>query len=202
MCIPALFGLIGFSTVAGSGVGAATAAATAASFASLGVTIGSTALSVAGAVGSARTQEAVGKQQAKIAESNAQLADARSLDARARAEAASSRIRTRAGQLRGRQRAVAAARGLDPTTGTTGAILDETSILSTLDARQAVSTGRSEAAGFTAQAFNLRAQARLATVTPSPGAAIGGAILQGTGAVASKWHKFRDDDRGLFETGN
>lgn len=187
--------------MAGSGFGAATAAATAASVASGAITIGSTALGVSQAVGQARTAEAVGKQQAQIAEHNAQLADARSLDARNRAGAESSRIRTRAGQLRGRQRAVAAARGLDPTTGTAGGIVDETRILSTLDARQAASTGLSEAAGLTAQAFNLRAQARLATITPGPGAAIGGAILQGTGAVASKWHKFREDSGSLFPTG-
>jgi len=193
MCVPALFALI-------PGIAAGSAAATtAATVASTALTLGSTAFGIAGIVGQVGTAEAVGKRQAKIAEHNAQLADAQSLNARNRAEAASSRVRTGAGRLRGRQRAIAAARGLDPTTGTAGAILDETSILSTLDARQAVSAGRSEAAGFTAQAFNQRARARLATVTPSAGAAIGGAILQGAGAVASKWQKFRGSSGVLFD---
>jgi len=192
MCIPALFAAIpGIS---------ATAATTASAAATAAITIGSVATSIAGSVGQAHTQTAVGKQRAEIAERNAQLSEAKSLDARNRAEAESSRIRTRAGRHSRRQRAIAAARGLDPTTGTAGALIDETRIAGELDARQASATGLSESAGFTAQAFNRRAAGSLATVTRSPGAAIGGAILQGGSSVASTWHRFKSDSSGsLFD---
>lgn len=212
MCIPGLIsGITAGSTI---GVTSATSigstmVATIASIsamsaitaaASIGGTIASSVVSGVSASRQADLAEEQGRRQATVAEHNAALADAKSLHARARGQAAGSRAATRAGRFAGKQRALAAAAGLDPSSGTAAHSIDDTKILGRLDAANAINAGLSESAGFTAQAFNERARASIVGVAPSPALQIAGAATGGASAVASTWYKYRtDDEKGLFD---
>ncbi len=125
--------------------------------------------------------------QSRVYDYNANVAESRAAEAHSASVARASEARTEAGRQTGRSRALFAARGLDPGTGTAGSLIDESRLISKLESERIVAGGRQQASQFAIDAFNYRAQAE--STRASVGPTVASYALQGVGSVASSWYK-------------
>lgn len=144
-----------------------------------------------------RTRQEVGNYQAAVARNNAAFASAQAADAKERGDLAASDVARRSGALQSRQAAAMAARGLDITTGSPDAILNDTSFFGEYDQRRTRSNAAREAYGFEVRAGNFQGdaaayQAGADAENPLLSAAMGGggSLLSSGNLVSPKWYGY------------
>ncbi|HEY9146833.1 MAG TPA: hypothetical protein VIN36_09130 [Thiobacillus sp.] len=138
-----------------------------------------------GAYQSSKNEQAAYNYNATVNEQQAQ-------DALARGDEAVSEHQRKVDQLKGRQRAVMAANGLDLGEGSALNILTDTDLLGAYDAQVIRKNAEREAWGHRAQAGLNRYSAD----SQSPLLAGTSTLLGGSGTVASKWYDFHKSDKG------
>lgn len=115
-----------------------------------------TAIANAGAIGA---QGAFTKQQYEF---NAKAAEFQADDAIRRGDRAAQAARREGRQVKGMQRATAAAQGIDPNSGTAADLQDQTDLFSELDATTLRGNAFREALGYKLQAKDLSGRGQLA----------------------------------------
>lgn len=159
--------------------------------------IASAASAVTGVVGTMQQSAAAKGQaeyQASIARNNQIYAQRAADEAKQRGLVAEEKARQAAQNLRGRQRAVLAANGVDVNTGSSLDIQTDTAAMGELDALTARSNAEREAQGYLQQGANFGGEAALydarARNASSSGMWTGATtLLGGAGTVASKWYQ-------------
>jgi hypothetical protein len=161
--------------------------------------IGGVAASV-GAYNKAKAERTAYEMQAQVAENNKQFALWQAEDALVRGEKATvaSQLRTR--QLKGKQIASMAGRGIDLGEGSALNILTDTDLMGEIDANTVKDNAAKEAYGHRTSAANFGANAdllRFRASNTSPSGAAFGTLLTSAGSVASSWYMM--DSKGTFD---
>lgn len=208
MCFAAIgaaLASIGSSISAGiasatAAVGGAAAAAGAATTAATGLT-GMQALQLGMSAVSGLTQFIGAQNQAsameQVARNNQIMADRAAADAQRRGEEDVQKVQRQAAQLKGTQRSMMAARGLDLSEGTPAELIDQTDFFAEQDAATARMNARRESWAIRADAANQSAAARAeASRIRSSGY---GSLLGSAMSVADKWTTYRQPPvRGFY----
>ncbi len=169
-------------------------------------TIASTVTSFVGAQQQASAAKAQSEYNAAVARNNAIYAERAAKEAEERGRVKEMQVRQQTANLRGRQRAVLAANGVDVNTGSALDIQSDTAALGELDALTARSNAEREALGYRQQGQNFGGEAALYDAR-ARAAASGGlwsgatTLLGGAGTVADKWYKFRNAGVPSFQGG-
>jgi hypothetical protein len=148
---------------------------------------------------SAGAQYQQGQVAKQVGRNNQIMAEYAAQDALRRGEEDAQKVRQQADQLKGRQRALMAAKGLDLTEGTPADILDQTDFFGQTD----IATTRGNAAR---DAWSMRARGSQAAAEGSAAArnanmsAFGTLLGQG-GQVADKWYSSRPKPAGFYGLG-
>lgn len=155
----------------------------------------STAASVAGSIQQGRAAKQQADYQAAVARNNQIIAQRKADDARERGRLAELQKRRETAQLIGRQRAGAAARGVEVDSGSAVDITADTAAFGELDALTIRSNAEREALGFEAEANQFEAEGQLRRLSgrnQRTGSyfAAGGTLLSGGSKVADKWYTF------------
>jgi len=200
MCFAAIgaaLASIGSSISAGiasatAAAGGAAAAAGAATTAATGLT-GMQALQLGMSAVSGLTQFIGAQNQAaaaeQVARNNQIMADRAAADAQRRGEEDVQKIQRQGAQLRGTQRSMMAARGLDLSEGTPAELIDQTDFFAEQDAATARMNARREGWAIRADAANQSYAAREeASRLRSSGY---GSLLGTAASVADKWTTYR-----------
>lgn len=158
------------------------------------VSIGALALTAVTAYTASSTRKQTDNYQAAVARNNATFANFQAADAKERGDLAASNVARRSGQLQGRQAAAMAARGLDVSTGSPDAILNDTGFFGEYDQRTTRSNAAREAYGFQVRTGNFRGDAgayAAAGDAENPllaaGFAGGSSLLSSGSMVAPRW---------------
>lgn len=122
----------------------------------------------------------------KAATYNAKVAAIQGQDAIDRGDTDQQAVGRKQSAMRGQQTANMAANGLDLSSGSPAAILDQTDYYGLADQATAVNNSRREAAGFTSRGAMASAQAD----AYSPLTAGGASLLTSSGTVADRWYKY------------
>lgn len=192
MCEPITLSLLGSALGATASAGGV-AALGAASFGTLaaGAAIGgSAALSAYGAYQQSAARKGEAKYQAQVAANNATMADAQAKDALEQGTAAVTRKGREYNQLRGKQVAELAAQGLDISSGTAGALLDDTAYFEAMDLDAIRTNAERQAWGAKVQSQNYRDSAAMLSSTAAnekPWLAAGTSLLSAGASVAPRW---------------
>lgn len=188
MCEPVTLGVLTTAlTAAGTGTAAGAAALgmsgalTAAQALTLGATLGSGVM----AAGSMYQQ---GQVQKQVAANNAVMSEYAAQDAQRRGEEEAAAIQRKAAGLKGTQRAMLAARGIDLGTGTAAEILDQTDFFGETDAATARGNAARDAWAYRAQGQDMRAQGRFAARNANTQAF--STLLGTAGSVADRWNTY------------
>lgn len=181
-------------TAAAGTAAAGTAAAGTAAAAGATATTGMTALqtasmyaSMAGAGLSAYGQYQQAEAMKDAANYNRKLADIQAADARDRGAVEQEQLGRKIGQLRGQQTANMAANGIDLSTGTPAALLDQTNYYGLEDQRTLAANIEREASGF----GNRGRLAGMQADSIDPMLSAGGSLLSNAGAVADRWYRYK-----------
>lgn len=137
---------------------------------------------------SAYGQYQQGQATKQIGRNNQIMAEYAAQDAQRRGEEEAIKVRRQADQLKGRQRALMSARGLDLGAGTPADILDQTDFFSQQDVNTTRNNAAREAWGYRAQGANYRAQGDFAAQQANLGAF--STVLSSAGQAASKWSQY------------
>lgn len=137
------------------------------------LTIAGTAVAAAGTV--VKTVNAANRAtyEARVADSNAKLASAQAADAAERGKLEAQRVMGRNSQLLGRQRAAAAANGIEVDFGSSADVLGDTETIGRDEVATTYRNSEREMQGFDINASNYQAKARGAR------SARGAAIVEG-----------------------
>lgn len=177
------FGLIGAGAAAGA-AGAGTAAAagsmTALQTAGLYASIAGAGMSAYGSYKQAEAAKDAASYNQKVA--NIQASDA--LD---RGATEQEQLGRKISALKGQQTANMAANGLDLSSGTPAAVLEQTDYYGLEDQRTVANNARREAAGYNARATMSGMQAD----SYDPGMSAGASLLTSAGTVADRWYKYK-----------
>jgi len=160
----------------------------------------SIAFTAMGAMSQASGQRAQGQAQkqtydykAQVNENNKQVSEWKAQDAVDRGYVREQEHRNKVSNLKGRQRAVLAASGVEVDTGSALDILEDTAALGELDALTIRSNAEREAYDYKVAGMNDGAQADVNRMSGENALAAGNmgartSLLQGAGSVASKWY--------------
>jgi multidrug efflux pump subunit AcrA (membrane-fusion protein) len=160
--------------------------------------VSSVASGVTGFIG-AQQQASAAKAQAEynaaVARNNAIYAERAAKEAEERGRVAEMNQRQKTANLRGRQRAVLAANGVDVNDGSALDIQQDTSALGAIDALTIRSNAEREALGFRQQGQNFGGEAALYDARARSASSNGfwsgaGSLLGSAGTVAEKWYRF------------
>jgi len=157
------------------------------------------AYSAYSAYAGAKASNAAMEYQAQIARNNASMDDWRAADAINRGQISEADQRMKTGQLKGRQRALMAARGIDLGEGSALDILTTTDLMGERDALTIRDNAVREAWGYTQQANNARGNAdvyQYRADSNSPLTAAASTVLTSGGTVASSWYRWKDKAEG------
>lgn len=157
-------------------------ALTAAQALALGATVGSGVMSAAGAYQQGQVQKQVARNNATMAEYAAQ-------DAQRRGEEDAQAIQRKAAGLKGTQRAMMAARGLDLGVGTPAEILDQTDFFAEQDVNTTRYNARRDAWNYRARGQQDMFEGRMAARTANQQAF--GSLLGTAGNVSDKWLRYK-----------
>lgn len=159
-----------------------------------------TATQIAGAVTStvgsynkAKGERAAANYNAAVARNNAQMSEWMAEDAVRRGQDAKRKTQLQTAQLKGRQRAMLAERGIDLGEGSALDLLTDTDLFGQIDANTAVANAAREAYGYRSQGAGFLAEEamqRMRADSISPGKAALTSALTGAGSVASTWYSF------------
>ena len=157
------------------------------------------ALSFVGAISQGNAAAKQAEYQAAFARNNQIMANNAALDAEAAGRTKEANARRATEGLKGRQRAVLAANGVDVNTGSALDIQTDTAALGELDALTIRSNAERDAVGYRNQGQNFGGEAALAAARASNATTSGylgaaGSLLTSTGNVAQKWYNFRKND--------
>lgn len=133
----------------------------------------------------------------RAAKANAAYAEAQALDAKRRGEQGEHALRRDAAQLRGRQTASFAARGVALNEGSPFAVLRTTDVMVEADAATIRENAAREAYGHRVQAANYRAEAQ----AKNPWLLAGSSLLSDAGQVADRWYQYRGGQQGEARAG-
>lgn len=161
---------------------------------SLGLGILGTGFQAYGAYRSAQAQKAQSEYQAGVARNNQIIAERNAQDAIKRGQAEEARHRLQVAQLKGTQRSVLAASGVELDDGSALDILGDTAELGELDALTIRSNAEREAYQARVQGMNYAAEAGLhsyAAESTNPFLSAGSALFSGLGSVADKWYSYK-----------
>lgn len=150
-------------------------------------TIAMVATAVGGmmSAGAAYQQGQVAKQ---VGRNNQIMAEYAAQDAQRRGEEEAQAVRRKADQLKGSQRSMMAARGLDLGAGTPADILDSTDFFNEVDQNTARDNVKRDAWAYREQGKNSRFQGDAAARQANLSAF--GTLLGTTGQVADKWYTY------------
>jgi hypothetical protein len=160
--------------------------------------IGGMATGIAGSIQSANAQRAQARYQADVARVNQTIAGYQAdsaLEAGAKKE---QQQRLQAASLKGTQRAVMAARGLDLGEGSPLDILTGTDILGEQDALTIRTNAAREAWGYRTQGASYGATAGMYDATANNTTAaygVASSLLSGAGQVADAWYRYKRYDK-------
>lgn len=162
---------------------------------SLGTQAAGVGASAMGAYNNSKAEKYALDYQAKVAANNAQLARWKASDAITRGQTDTARQQLKTRQLKGSQRASAAARGVDLGEGSALNILSDTDFMGAIDANQITDNAareawayQQEASDYTSNSEVLRNRAK----SVSPGSAAFSTLLTGAGSVVSSWYSFKE----------
>lgn len=162
---------------------------------SLGMQAAGAGASAVGAYNNSKAEKYALDYQAKVAANNAQLAQWRASDAITRGQTDTARQQLKTRQLKGSQRASAAARGVDLGEGSALNILSDTDYLGAIDANQITQNAemeawayQQEASDYTSNSEVLRNRAK----SVSPGSAAFSTLLTGASAVSKSWYSMKE----------
>ena len=173
------------TAAAGTAAAATTAAATGLTnmqMLQLGLSAGSGIMQFVGARNQASAME-------QVARNNQTMAEYAAADAQRRGEEDAQAVQRRAAQLRGTQRSMMAARGLDLASGTPAELIDQTDFFAEQDTATARMNARREGWAIRADAANQSYAAR----QQASGMRLSGAgsLLGSAMSVADKWSTYR-----------
>lgn len=143
--------------------------------------------SMAGAGLSAYGQYQQAQAAKDAANYNRKAAEIQAADARDRGVYEQEALGRKVGAMRGQQRANMAANGLDITSGTPAAVLEQTDYYGLEDQRTLATNIEREASGFSNRARLAGMQAD--SIDPTTSAA--GSLLTNAGSVADKWYRYK-----------
>jgi len=112
----------------------------------------------------ARAQQAQGAHRSSIAQTNSALARIRAEEEEKRGAADARRVRRKAKQIKGEQRARAAAQGLDPDSGDIADLQTETELSAAVDEETARTNAYLAAWGMEMEAINASSEGRFASL--------------------------------------
>jgi hypothetical protein len=183
MCEPITLGAIaGIATGAAGSAGALGAALTASQAIALGASVGAGVMSA----GAAYQQ---GQVQKQVARNNATMAEYAAQDAQRRGEEDAASIQRKAAGLKGTQRALMAARGIDLGVGTAAEIQDQTDFFGETDAATARFNASRDAWAYRAQGQDMLQQGKWAARNANAQAF--SSLLGTAGSVAGKWNSYK-----------
>lgn len=179
MCLPQLIPAAG--AIAGAGA-AATSGLSALQMLSMAAT-------VIGGIVQARSQRQLGEQRAEMLDRQAEEEDIRAADAVKRGQEKVRRHLMKAGQMRGTQKAMMAAAGVETSSGSPLAVIMDTQTIAELDAQTIARNAEREAAGISSSAANMRAKADYEEEA-AEGKATSSLLTTGM-TVADKWYRHK-----------
>lgn len=150
--------------------------------------------SAMGASNNAKAEKYALDYQAKVAANNAQIARWQASDAITRGQAEAGRQQLKTRQLKGTQRAMMAARGVDLGEGSALNILSDTDFMGALDANQITDNAAKEAWSYQQEANNASSNSEVLRGRAkgvSPGSAAFSTLLSGAGGVMSSWYSMK-----------
>lgn len=180
---------IASASAAASGAAAAAGAATTAATGLTGMQALQLGLSAASGITSFIGSQNQASAMEQVARNNQVMAERAAADAQRRGEEDVQAVQRRAAQLRGTQRSVMAARGLDLSEGTPAELIDQTDFFAEQDAATARMNARREGWAIRADAANQGYAAREeASRLRMSGA---GSLLGSAASVADRWMTYR-----------
>lgn len=162
--------------------------------AGLGLSAAGAVTGAMGAYNKSKSDKAAYNYQAAVQRNNAQLAEWQAQDALSRGQQVENQQRHKTAQLKGTQRALMAARGIDLNEGSALNILTDTDFMGDIDALVIRDNAAREAWGFRQNAQGARDDASLLSSradAESPGFAATSSLLGSAGSVASSWYNYK-----------
>ncbi len=150
------------------------------------ITTAALVLSAAGTGTQVYGQYQSGRYQSDVMRNNAIIQRRMADDAQRRGENEENRHRMKVAQLKSRQRAQMAAKGLDISQGTPSLILEDTAEMGELDALTIRNNAEREVYGLKTRAQNTESQADVVRQNATMSAL--GTLMTGGGQVASDWY--------------
>jgi hypothetical protein len=194
----AISGAAATAGAAVSGMASAAGAATTAATGLTGMQALQLGMSAASGINSFLGSQAQASAAEQVARNNQIMAGYAAADAQRRGEEDAQAVQRRAAQLRGTQRSMMAARGLDLSVGTPAELIDQTDFFGEQDAATARMNARRESWAIRADAAN---QSAAASAEASRLRSSGFTSLLGSAmSVADKWTSFRKPPTGGFNT--
>jgi len=162
---------------------------------SLAMTAASTYMQYQGQKANAIAQQQQYDYQAKVNDNNRQIAEWQAQDAVDRGSVKEKQHRIKVAQLKGRQRSVLAASGVEVDDGSALDVIGDTAELGELDALTIKSNAEREAYDYKVAAMNQGAQAGINRVSGQNALTAGNygattSLLSGAGSIASKWYTY------------
>ena len=171
----------------------------AAPFVSLGAQVVGTGASVYGGIQQQKAAAKNSRYAARVAKKNEARALLAAKDAERRGERDAARAKKASERLKGRQRAVLAANGVDVGSGSSVDILEDTTRIGKADALAIRENAKREADDYRAQGESYSDEYKINKKRAKQGIdpfEVGATALTGITAVASKWYQFSDE--GVF----
>lgn len=165
-------------------------------YASIATTAVGTYMQYQGQKANAIAQQQQYDYQAQVNKNNAQIAEWQAQDAVDRGAVKEKQHRIKVAQLKGRQRSVLAASGLEVDDGSALDVLGDTAELGELDALTIRSNAEREAYDYKVSAMSQNAQANINRVSGQNALTAGNyaamsSLLTGAGSVANKWYTMK-----------
>lgn len=166
---------------------------------SIGTSVVGTGVSVYGGIQQQKAAAKNSKYAAKVAKKNEARALLAAKDAERRGERDAARAKKASDRLKGRQRAVLAANGVDIGSGSAVDILEDTTRIGKADALAIRENAKREADDYRAQGESFSDEYKMNRKRAKQGIdpfEVGATALTGATAVASKWYQFSSE--GVF----
>jgi hypothetical protein len=166
---------------------------------SIGTSVAGAGASIYGNIQAQKAAAKNSKYSAGVAKRNALRAELAAKDAESRGKRDEARANRAAQRLKGRQRAVLAANGVDVGEGSALDIQEDTTRIGKADALTIRENARREAADYRAQGENFTDEYKINKKRASAGVdpfEVGATALTGVTQVASKWYQFQNE--GVF----
>lgn len=170
--------------------------ASTAAYIAIGSTVASTGATLIGQQAAGKAAQAKANYESKVASNNQIVAERNAADARERGKAQEQEHRIKIAQLKGRQRVVQAANGIEIDSGSALDILSDTAEIGELEALTIRNNAERQAVNFENQAQDFgvsSANSIIAGQNQSDAANFSsfGTLIGGAGSVAGQWYNFK-----------